>query len=103
MRIAEQTSDRLIVEAGDPAFARILLALAVVFAAVAAVMFVALPRAWRAESFQGAVLGAVLFLIGFLAVFERATFVFDRAGRTLTWRRRRAFTARSGLVPFQHI
>ena len=103
MKIAEQTSDRLIVEAGDPAVARILLALAVVCVGVAAVMVFALPRAWRAESVLGVVLAAVLFLGGFLAVFERATFVFDRAARTLTWRRRRAFSTRSGRVPFQQI
>jgi len=103
MKIADQTSDRLIVEAGDPAFARILLALALVCACVTAVMFFVVPQAWRAESFQGVALAAVLFVIGYLAVFERATFIFDRAARTLTWRRRRAFATRSGLVPFQQI
>ena len=103
VRIAAQTGDTLVVEAGDPAFARILLALSGICLGVAAVMLFAFARPWHTESFRGVVLGAVLFLAGFVAVFERATFEFDRAAGTLTWRRRRAFTTKSGLVPLREI
>src|SRR5688572_1747222 len=103
MRIVDESHEKLIVEAGDRAFAGILLALTLGCVAVAAVALFALPNAWGVESFQGVACAAVLFLAGFIAIFERATFVFDRATRTLTWQRRRAFTATSGSVPFEQI
>jgi hypothetical protein len=103
MRIVLQRGDRLIVEVGDPGFARVLVVLSGVSLIAAAIVLFAVPRGWRAESFQGLVLGAVLFLGAFVAVFERATFDFDRAARRLTWRRRRIFGSRSGSVPFEQI
>lgn len=103
MRIVQQSGERLIVEVGDPGFARVLVALSGVSAIAAAIVLFAVPQGWRADSFQGLVLGAVLFLAAFVAVFERATFDFDRAARRLTWRRRRVFGSRSGSVPFEQI
>jgi hypothetical protein len=103
MKVVDRSSARLVVETGDRAFPEVLVALALGCAAVAAVMLFALPDAWRLDSFQGVACAAALFLAGFVALFERATFVFDRATRTLTWRRRRAFSAASGSMPFRHI
>lgn len=103
MKIAEKTRDRLVVKAGDQTFAWLLLALAGGCLGIAGVIYFVNPRAASSESFQGTLLAAGLFLIGFLALFEQAIFIFDRKTRQLTWRRRRAFSNRSGTVPFDQI
>ncbi|NUQ63651.1 MAG: hypothetical protein HUU20_14335 [Pirellulales bacterium] len=103
MKIVEKTEDRLVIEAGDPVFAWVLLALCVASALTAAIKYLAQPHAISTESFQGLVAAAILFQVGFVAVFERATFVFDQAERTVDWRRLRIFTRRSGLVHFEEV
>ena len=50
MRIVHQTGERLIVEAGDPGFARVLVVLSGVSLIAAAIVLFAAPRGWRAES-----------------------------------------------------
>jgi hypothetical protein len=103
VKISEQTSDRLVIEAGGVGFARALLVLFIVAAGAAAALYVYDPRATNTDRFWGTLLSAVLFLVAFLAVYERAKFVFDRASRELLWHRRRAFTNRSGRIPFEQI
>ncbi len=49
-------------------------------------------------------MGAALTgLVGFLAIFERSTFVFDRDRRQLCWERQRAWGKRSGVEAFEDI
>jgi hypothetical protein len=103
VKISEQTTDRLVIEAGGVGFARALLVLFIVAAGAAAALYVYDPRATNTDRFWGTLLSAVLFLVAFLAVYERAKFVFDRSSRELLWHRRRAFTYRSGRIPFEQI
>ena len=103
MKIAEKTRDRLVVKAGDQTFAWLLLALAGGCLGIAGVIYFVNLRAISSEGFQMALLAACLFLVGFLALFEQATFIFDRKTRQLTWRRRRVFSNRSGIVPLDQI
>lgn len=102
-KIVEQTESRLVVRVGDPTFAGLLLALAVGFGGVALALSLTDPQATGTERFQGLVAGSLLFLVGFLAVFEQAEFGFDRPTRTLRWQRCRAFGQRSGAIPFDQI
>jgi hypothetical protein len=103
VKITEHAKDRLVIEAGAVGFARALLVLFIVSAAAAAAFYLYDPRATNTDRFWGTLAAAVLFLVGFLAVYERAQFVFNRATRELLWHRRRAFTNRSGKVPFAQI
>jgi hypothetical protein len=103
MKIAEQTPDRLVIHVDDLAFARALLGLFIVCAGTAVVIYLNDPRPTDTDRFWGALFGAVFFLVGFLAVYERAKFVFDRATHELVWQRRRAFTKRSGNIRFEQI
>ena len=103
MNVAEQSAGRLVVEAGDHRFAGVLLALCIGFAAWAVVLGLQRPGAITAERALAPMLGSAIFLAGFLALYERARFSFERSTRTLTWRRRRAFGTRSGRVAFDRI
>ena len=103
MKIAEKTESRLVVEVSDLVFARALLILFIVFLGAGATMYLYDSRAPGSERLWGTLLAAVLFLVAFLAVYERATFVFDRTTRELVWERRRALIHRSGKIRFDQI
>jgi hypothetical protein len=103
LKIVEQGKERLVIEAGDHRFAWLLLALAIGMAGWAFVLCLQRPGAIASERVLGLMLGSAIFLTGFLALYERARFVFERSTRTLTWRRRRAFGTRSAGVPFDRI
>ena len=103
LKIVEQGKERLVIEAGDHRFAWLLLALAIGMAGWAAVLVLERPGAIATERVLGLALGSAIFLTGFLALYERARFVFERSTCALTWRRRRAFGRRSGRVAFGRI
>ncbi len=103
MRIAEQCRDRLVVTAGDAAFARLLLVAGVACVGVAVCLYATQPRALGSAGFRGAACGSVLFLTGFVAIFEQARFVFDGRTRRLAWSRRRAYGSDGGTVAFDEI
>jgi hypothetical protein len=78
MKIVQETAQSLIVKSNGLVLAGVFLAGFIVFGAMAVVKYFSQPGAIHGESFQGAVGAALTGLIGFLAVFERSTFVFDR-------------------------
>jgi hypothetical protein len=103
VKIVERSEDRLVIEAGDARFAWLLAALGAGSAVWAAVICSQQPSAIASERVLGLIGGSAVFLVGFLALFERARFVFDRRNRSLQWRRRRAFGTRSGTIAFDRI
>jgi hypothetical protein len=103
VKIVEQSEERLVIEAGDARFAWLLAALCAGSAVWAAVICAQRPSAIATERVLGLIAGSGIFLIGFLALFERARFVFDRTTRSLRWRRRRALGTRCGSVAFDRI
>jgi hypothetical protein len=103
MRIAEHRRDQLVVTAGDAAFARLLLLAAVACLGLAVFLYATQPHALGSGGFRGAVFGSVVFLTGFVAIFEQARFVFDGRARRLAWSRRRAYGSDAGTVPFDDI
>ena len=103
MKIVERSKNRLVIEAGDARFAWLLAALCAGSAVWAALICIQRPSAIDSERVLGLIAASAIFLAGFLALYERARFVFDRSTRSLQWRRRRAFGSRSGNVPFDRI
>ncbi|MGH8663758.1 MAG: hypothetical protein ACREUX_05780 [Burkholderiales bacterium] len=103
MKIVEHNRDRLVIEAGDARFAWLLAALCAGSAVWAAAICIQRPSAIGSERVLGLIAGSGIFLAAFLALFERARFVFDRRARSLQWRRRRALGTRAGSVPFEQI
>lgn len=103
MRVHRPTDEVLSVKTDDSPFALLWLTVAALCAAWGAYLFFTVRSAWNRENFQGAVCGAVTGIIGFLALYERGEFTFDRGKRTFFWHRRRALRQRSGVVPFDDI
>jgi hypothetical protein len=103
VKISEHTKDRLVIEVSARGFARALLVLSIVSVGAAGAVYLYDPRATNTDRLWGTLLSAVLFLLAFLAVYERAKFVFERATREVLWHRQRAFTNRSGKIPFEQI
>jgi hypothetical protein len=98
MKVVQKTDYSLLVKSDDLAFAGLFFVCFIVFAVLAAVQYFSYPGAFHSESFQGAVGAALTGLVGFLALFERSTFVFDRGLRVVRWQRQRALRRRSGVV-----
>jgi hypothetical protein len=103
VKIVENSDQRLVIEAGDALFAVVLAALALGFGAWAAAILIQRPGAIATERVIGLLGGSGVFLVAFLALYERARFEFDRRRRMLTWRRRRVTGTRSGSVSFDRI
>jgi hypothetical protein len=101
--ITEESRRKLVIQAGDAAFARLLFAASALCVAVAAGLYLLHPHAATTERLQGLAASAGVFLVAALGLFERATFVFDGDARTLSWQRRRAFTTSGGTLAFDAI
>lgn len=103
MRIVEQTPSSVTIEVNESGFALVLKALVLLCVFSAAFVYFGDATPKSSERFWGLLSGAGLFLIGGLAVYERATFRFDAQRQTLTWTRRRSFSQHGGTVPFEKI
>ena len=55
------------------------------------------------ERSKGCLGAASIFILTFLAAFERSVFVFNSRRRMVEWTRRRALSRRSGNIPFGEV
>lgn len=103
MKILRPSADVLTVKTDDSPLAILWLLIFALCAAWGGYLFFTRRSPFNEENFQGALGGAVTGLIGFLALYERGRFTFDRDKKVLTWYRQRALRRRSGTVPFREI
>jgi hypothetical protein len=103
MKVVRRDVDRLVLDSDSRALDRLLLAVAIAMAAVAATRYLQLAHPFGNESFQGAAAAGLLALVGFVGVFERSRFEFNRASGDFHWRQRRAFWERSGKIALSAI
>lgn len=103
MKITEDTAEKLSITNDESGFARVLGGLFLICAAFALTMLMTGSYVREEERFWGLLCGAAIFLVSGLAIYERASFEFDKRRKELHWVRVRAFSRRSGVVAFAHI
>lgn len=101
MRILEKTEEGLRVTHDDSRWTLWFLAIGVVFLGFALFNYMKHPPDF--EKVKGGLGAASIFILTFLAAFERSVFVFNGSRRMVEWTRRRAFSRRSGSVPFDDV
>ena len=100
----EEKGDKLVVIASGGIFERLWLGCAVIFSVVALYKWFYHRDAFSQEGFQGSVGAAAVGLLGFVAMYERNLFTFDRGRRrVLIWSRKRLWSSKSGEVAFDDI
>jgi hypothetical protein len=92
---------RLVVTVAAPGLARLLLGLGV--GCVAWALWHVVSPVVATDQLIGLVCGAATCLGGGLLLLEDASFAFDRATRTIAWRRRWAWSRRSGSLAFDAV
>lgn len=103
MRITEDTAERLTIQIDESRFAWGLIGVSLLCTVWIGVILATGRFNQNTERFWGLTCGALMFLFGGMAIFERSSFVFDKRSRELSWSRLYMFRKKSGRVPFDLI